>query len=685
MKNNKGFSFVAVIVIMVVIMFLTVSCLAIVNNTYNMKKIETKTDTSFYSAEEEMEQLKSDIVLVCKDSAEKAYVKILSNLSNVPEAQYKDYFAVEFENYFNENYNAKLNDIKSSFDNIVMPDNGITYYQDSEVEVYDKDAVVKVNVPEKIVLKAMSVTKTEENGYTKTVTADLVITPPDFFNKKPVQDNAVDYQDFVLVTDDCIEFDGKTTTVDGSIYASGHSDEGLESSYKYAGDGVVFDNGAEVNFFGKHYLLSRANFTLKGDAAVTIKDTDMYVKNIKLNSSGSGNKGASKLKINGNMFVEDSMNLDLKGSSVILSGTYLGYSDEENGSSIVINEPETEVDMTKLTDLALGGLTYVESGKQKAKFGSSLDAKFMQTMYLIPGDCLILDGKKQSNPVPNTYDNAGNKKIPKIDLQKYKKIDLLKYCNDIDNYYAVDVNGATYYFLKFKDDESAKNYAQKYLNKNNALMNYKADSFQYGNVYLSDNTLIRAKGILVGYRNKKLVISNTNAPKGSALFSDYDGVRKRANSFLSTLKNGEKEESPNTNIFTSIFKELQPEETTSVATYLYTDDNCDGKGYIVKIVKGDCIVSGDFKGLVIATGKVIIKDNAKVIGNVFAGDGIIVGNNVTLFSNDNGIYPFVFLTQNYTKKNEIRKYFNEIGISEDTKDGSADVEDNVKYDNWQTK
>ena len=60
-------------------------------------------------------------------------------------------------------------------------------------------------MPKSIVVKGLSV-KEEENGYDKTVSSDIVITPPDFFNKAPISDDKVDYQDFVFVSDDYIKF-----------------------------------------------------------------------------------------------------------------------------------------------------------------------------------------------------------------------------------------------------------------------------------------------------------------------------------------------------------------------------------------------------------------------------------------------------------------------------------------------
>ena len=123
-----------------------------------------------------------------------------------------------------------------------------------------------------------------------------------------------------------------------------------------------------------------------------------------------------------------------------------------------------------------------------------------------------------------------------------------------------------------------------------------------------------------------------------------------------------------------------------VATTLYSDDDCDGKGYTVKIVDGDYQISGVVKGLIIATGKVTITDNSQIIGNVFAGKGIEVGANVFSYSSDNGIYPFVYLTQNYSKKNEVRKYFNNLEIVKDLgNNASANVEENVTYENWKSE
>ena len=70
----------------------------------------------------------------------------------------------------------------------------------------------------------------------------------------------------------------------------------------------------------------------------------------------------------------------------------------------------------------------------------------------------------------------------------------------------------------------------------------------------------------------------------------------------------------------------------------------------------------------------------------FAGKGIEVGANVSSYSSNKGIYPFVYLTQNYSKKNEVRKYFNNLEIVKDLgNNASANVEENVTYENWKSE
>lgn len=689
MSKNKGFSFIAVIVVMLVILFLTVSCLAIVNNTYSMKHTEDKVSTAFYSAEGKMEQVKAKIVLDCKTSAEKAYTYVLSNLDNIPEGKYKDAFAIEYVNDVLKEYTDT--DLKDYYEKNLDVVNANTTFLNKvttcgnnssnvTIEVTKSDKTLdSVTVPKNLVIKGLSVNE-ESNGYDKTVSSDIVITPPDFFNKAPISDDKVDYQDFVFVSDDYIKFSGKNL-VDGSIYATGHSNEGLETSNQYAGTGIVVDKGSDLVVNGLHYILTKGTFNLKPNSSATIANTNMFVNRILLDTKASTYADGDKttLNINGNINVKEDFDVDIKGSDAKLKGEYNGYSEDENPSSIVINEGNSNVDLTGLTDLTLGGLTYVRNKEKGETFGSSLDAKFMQTMYLVPSECLTWrnDAKKvyHSNPVPSD-------KEPDINLSNCKTMKLETYC---DGWYKVINNGYDYYFLKFKD-EKASEYANMYLHKKTALMNLKAKTFQYGNIYLSQDTKVTAKGIIVGYENNQLVISNTNTEYKNGLFDKTKTIKEKADKLLNTLSETKENKNTDSSIFSYLFKELKPNKSNRVATTLYSDDDCDGKGYSVKIVDGDYLISGNFKGLVIATGKVIVSDNSQIMGNIFAGNGIEVGANVSSFSSDNGVYPFVYLTQNYSKKNEVRKYFNNLEIVKDLgNNASANVEENVTYENWKSE
>ena len=690
MSQNKGFSFIAVIVVMLVSIFLIVSCLTIVNNTYNMKHTEDKVSTVFYNAEGKMEQVKAKIVLDCKTSAEKAYTYVLSNLDNIPEGKYKDAFAIEYVNDILKEYTDK--DLKEYYENSLDFVNANASFLDRitkcgnnsanvTIEVTKSDKTLdSLTVPKSIVVKGLSV-KEEGNGYDKTVSSDIVITPPDFFNKAPISDDKVDYQDFVFVSDDYIKFSGKNL-VDGSIYATGHSNEGLETSNQYAGTGIVVDKGSDVVINGLHYFLTKGTFNLKPNSSVKIAKTNMFVNRILLDTKASTYADGDKttLNINGNINVKEDFDVDIKGSDVKLTGEYTGYSEDENPSSIVINEGNSNVDLTGLTDLTLSGLTYVRNKEKGETFGSSLDAKFMQTMYLVPSECITWKndaGKNyHSNPVPISD------KEPDINLSKCKTMKLETYC---DGTYEVSNNGYSYYFLKFKDGKAAE-YANMYLHKKTALMNLKAKTFQYGNIYLSQDTKVTAKGIIVGYENNQLVISNTNTECKTGLFDKTNTIKDKADKLLNTLSETKENKNTDSSIFSYLFKELKPNNSNMVATTLYSDDDCDGKGYTVKIVDGDYQISGVVKGLIIATGKVTITDNSQIIGNVFAGKGIEVGANVFSYSSDTGIYPFVYLTQNYSKKNEVRKYFNNLEIVKDLgNNASANVEENVTYENWKSE
>lgn len=677
MNRNKGFSFIAVIVVMVVILFLTVSCMAIVNNTYSMKQVENKSDSIFYIAEENMEKVRADIVVLCKKSAEKAYIAVLDNLDNIPKENYNDIYAVEFANYFKYDYSDEKNKILAKYNTLTLPEQ-LDITSNKEIQV-DTETI---SVPESMTLKSVSYTA-NENGYDKTVKTDIVVTPPDFFNKIPATEEMGNYQDYVLVTDDCITFNGTKIQVDGSTYAGGHSDDGLESSNELAGSGYWFDSNSEVKFLGNHYLLSRGNFDVKNGSSVTADNTNMFVKNINLTQKGSTNEKAS-LNLNGIVNVEQIMNLDLKDSKVQISGDYNGYTEDgEVTSSIVVNEPGIDVDMTGLNNLVLGGLTYV-SNKRDNTFGSSIDAKFMQTMYLVPSECLPLYKVKHvSNPVP--YAVWEEIKDTKPDLTKYKKIDLTKFCKKDDCFYTIkDGRGEyVYYFLKFENEEKAKEYANTYLHKRDALMLDRADAFQYGNVLVGKGTKITAKGLIVGYdKNKGFILSNTNQSKD--VFSENATTRQKALELLSTLQERQGVTELTENIFSTIFSA----ELYKNRGMLYEDEDCDGKGYIVKIANTDdtITVSGYQTGLIITTGKVRIADNSTFVGNIFAAKGITCGaNSIATSASKEQLYPFVYLTQNYTKRKEILKYFNNIQTDDKNDNVSAEVEDNVRYDNWTTE
>lgn len=720
--NNKGFSLVAVILVMIVVAFISISCLTIVSSNYNMKKTESNSNVVFYDSDGDMETIKAGIVLDCKEVSELAYITVMNGSASIPEPKFKEEYSHLFLEYLRENY---FNDTTMLLDRLQK------YITTTDSKLVDLDTTlcdVSIDMAPDysyLALRNITLSTPSENGaYETDVTTDIIITPPMYFDKmsKVITESDSIYAKYLFITDNELNIDNQSYTLQGNIYAGGDVNIGLHSKCK------MLLKTESLLSRGDIHISPTSNVEIKGD-----KNTaNVFCKNIILNREDTTvgfkadldklKENPTKLDINGNSYIMDSTNISIPYSDIKMSGNYYGYSthktEADPNSSFVLNASNINVDLTGLHTLQLAGLSYLDINQASMldtsttnSFGSSLDAKFMQSIYLVPGDCLqwitlnsegdIADMKHLSNPL-KVEEYQLERKVEgylKVDLTNYKEIDLTQYC---DGYYPIITNtkagesfengSRVYLYLKFKNDECAAKYTSIFASNKETFMQLRSDSFAYGNVSLSPDCILRTKGAIIATEQNKdndkpslSIINNTiTEVSNSMLLTDEVALYGRYVTLCNNLSEDtiSVDSTFNTSLFDTIIN--IPPSTD------YRDMNADSTGYSVIITTKDEVINSSFNGLLVTTGKVTIQENAHIVGNIFAKQGIeckCTGNKLLSSYNVNNIYPFMFLTQEYSKKEEVRKYFTKLkSLSEDDSFvGSSMIERNVTYDNWRAE
>ncbi len=425
-KNNKGSAIVVVIIALAFVGILSATAMWLSMSNYRMKATDRGIKGNFYTAETVFEEIIAGLQGESSDAAAVAYRKVLQNyvVTSGESDRYSRFVKFYKEELVNNLHDASLSGqynqsrIRSYLDDAlavrldpISPVDGNKFTMTGQMEV-------SADGFDYITLKGFRLEFTDDKGYYSVIETDIMLTAPkvDF----TMSSSMPEIFKYAIVADKELEIAAETN-VKGNIYVG-------EEGTKLNGAKLSVDNAEYVISMGPVEL---TNYTAKlniGHSDATI-NTQFWAKDINITSSSKSTIRGGSLDIDADVYVADDLTLDAANSDVKLSGTYTGYgnsgSDASKSSAIMVNNLNSRIDMSGLSNLTLAGYSFinlssyykdpttrklyeqsgaVEVSANNIGTGESIAIKSDQVAFLVPDECLWVKPSKANticsrNPV----------------------------------------------------------------------------------------------------------------------------------------------------------------------------------------------------------------------------------------------------------------------------------------------
>ncbi len=269
--NNRGSSIIMVVVSLAFIGIIVAALLSAAGYAYRLKLQEMNAQDNFYYVEQAMQEIYAGVGTHTVEEMKSAYTYTLENMVRF-DTQLGTYVTIsdeEANQMFKKKFmsNIKNSDyFKSGTDNLA---DSLAGFISNETVTLDKGKLSLVKTEDEIIIKDVTLTRTREydksaaNGtYTQTISADIVISEPDFdvkFNNVNTDYSAI--FDYAMIADMGIEVNqGKSANLSiiGNIYAASdyynksyNSEDGLNDSTESLPDGSLTAEDGLKNDDGK--------------------------------------------------------------------------------------------------------------------------------------------------------------------------------------------------------------------------------------------------------------------------------------------------------------------------------------------------------------------------------------------------------------------------------------------------
>ena len=494
-KNNKGFSMVLVLVGMSVVALLVSAIFYSVYHNYLTKINHLKSEDSFYSTEQVLDEIKAGLQSDMSGSVSEAYEYVLERYSQTEgEDATRDWY---FQTKFVDTLRAELLDSLYVSSNVydieklanyvvgVDKDVPITVTKDLTQNVAKADLTMKdggtatisigapslansltINYGTGVTLNDLKVELTDANGYYSVISTDLCLGIPAIsFTQTTL---APDILSYGLIANSGIETNGTLgNTVTGNIFAGAN--------------GVKIYPGSTMTVTSSDYAISEGAIQVGAGGAMLFQGGDMWVQGVDLDSS--------TFSAAGNTYVKDDLTMVGKNSVARLTGNYYGFSnpdrlslnvekDENNltadSSAIVVNGRGSTLDVSGLNSLMLAGNTYVKanvdtnlkgSATKPVLMGESIAVKGNQLMYLAPSQIIQVSGDSDyvaGNPIQSLTAGAVvtmNTNVRVAELGNKTLAELGIGSTDCKVYYTQD--DSAYVYMNLNETQAA-NYSEAY-------------------------------------------------------------------------------------------------------------------------------------------------------------------------------------------------------------------------------
>ncbi|MEE1029326.1 MAG: hypothetical protein UH211_11695 [Agathobacter sp.] len=674
--DNKGSTLVIVMIAMSIVAMLAVVALWISLLNFQMKTTDIEVKDNFYSAEAVLDQICVGLQKNVSDAYSGAYLDVMQNYSSLDENGRNNRFATNYIVSLRKQLRANDNDLLYDINTLKgYVDPALLASGATPSAVIECTSATDANgrlgllntYETGIVLKGIKVTFTDDKGYVSIIETDISLGIPDmnFISSA----NLPELFTYSIIATSGTELSGDSTNnviVSGNVYSG--SPYVVNHTKTDETTSVLIPNGKKLKLSNSTYFISEGDVQLGVSSLLEVPSgCQLWTKNIFLKSSS--------VNLLGDTYVADDMTLNGKGSKAILgsnnSGKYVGFGnskqDAGESSAIIINGPDSTVDLSAVKELMLAGYAYVNTGaitgnginNGNIQTGESISVKGNQIAYLVPAECLYTEGtgsdaKSKFGRNPLSYAEFklvdGDSKYTEINadvITSKTGKPLSAYLNPADDiskavskifvpsangnsddgyvYYYVNLpaNKASDYYADFygMDQEKLNLYTDFYTNYIKTNNDASASIYTVGNYSLyNEKNLSLMRGIVDGI--------DIDA-KSAVMKNNYEALCKLLIKKREALTNLEL----SSTLYQNIIEESNLVAVTNGQSGLvktFTANNSDGTKYDAVVANNDYIYDGsnsdirlivssgnvtiksDFTGTIIAQGKVEIVSNCRI-------------------------------------------------------------------------
>lgn len=245
--NNRGSSIVMVVVALAFIGIIVGALLTAAGYSYRLKLQDLNARDNFYYVEQAMNEIYAGVGSQTVKDMQDAYIYTVEHMveydldldsytvAKKPEELEKMFNEQFIKNLMNNPFFSNINNLPAELEKFISNETVVLNSEKLYVDyVYPEGKVLdengKTNVPEKIIIRNVTLNRTQEydkssaNGtYTQTITADIEIGEPDFsilFNG--LDSDYANIFKFAIVADMGVEINQPTTpvTIAGNVYAA---------------------------------------------------------------------------------------------------------------------------------------------------------------------------------------------------------------------------------------------------------------------------------------------------------------------------------------------------------------------------------------------------------------------------------------------------------------------------------
>ena len=618
-KDNRGSGIVMVLVCMLCVTLMGAAMLSMSYTGLRIKVAQRQAEKDFYSAETAVDEIRAGIQGLVSEAIASAYKEVLITYNDGSDVINR--FQTEFQNLVD----GKIRAIATHHGNLQA---GLqTYISNNRALV--TAAPVWNNVS--LTLKGIKVSYTADNGYVTDIETDLVISVPDFAYVMSTYSISGLPEHALIAKEELKQIVGSSViTVDGSAYAGKINLSGTGSQLTLKDGTMVCAGSASVSDTG-----SGNNARLKVDDSARL-----WAERITVNIGSS-------VELGGETCVLDDLDLSGTGASATLRGSYYGFgngtTDDGSGTSanrssaILVNGRDSVLDMSGLNRLMLAGRSYISNsffvgsafpeGLSEANVETleSVSVRSDQKLYLVPAEYL----KSTADPsavITNPYiytpvsgaTNAADAVVLTDQGRAMLKND--EWEADMKPLTAV-LPGAggqriTYYFLDFKNKNSANAYFERYFASHSGAISS----------YLTTGTNLNAKNSSAAGYTLRGTDGNYTVSRSEGIGFDCTGMRSTFNQLKKTLIDSNTNAAEN-NPYDYIVYVNKVADVSSIREFqnaagkpvglvvnnggsggtAYTVDSSTPSTVRLIIANGDVLVKASFTGLIISGSTITVE------------------------------------------------------------------------------